>query len=185
MICIAISVADAGDRASLPPPSPAVGLLHRGDDRSRCRAGAACAGRSPRPRCPRSASSSAACSAWPTMMREGDDGHVRCPRRSILALPIGTTKSSSVRHLEGLAVEDLVLEEDHRVRVADRRLQQALGVGRRLGRHHLQARAMARTRPHSPGCAGRRRAPPRRSGRGTRSGSPSGRPTCRASWPPS
>ena len=34
-----------------------------------------------------------------------------------------------LRHLEALAVEDLVLEEDHRVRIADRRLEQALGVG--------------------------------------------------------
>ena len=36
-----------------------------------------------------------------------------------------------VRHREALAVEQLVLEEDHRVRVADRRFQQALVIGRR------------------------------------------------------
>ena len=53
------------------------------------------------------------------------------PGRTILALPIGTMNSGSVRHLEALAVEDLVLEEDHRVGVADRGFQQALGVGRR------------------------------------------------------
>ena len=43
-------------------------------------------------------------------------------------------------HLEAPPVEDLVLEEDHRVRVADRRLEQALGVRRRVGLHHLQPR---------------------------------------------
>ncbi len=51
------------------------------------------------------------------------------PVRSILALPMGRMKSSSVGHVEGLAVEDLVLEEDHRVRVADGGAEQALGVG--------------------------------------------------------
>ena len=45
-----------------------------------------------------------------------------------------------LRHVELLAVEHLVLEEDHRVRVADRGLQQALGVGGVVGRDHLQAR---------------------------------------------
>ena len=46
-------------------------------------------------------------------------------------------------------------------------------------------RARAHTRPSSTGCAGRRRGRPRRWGRGTRWSSPSARPTCRASWPPS
>ena len=62
------------------------------------------------------------------------------PARAIRALPIGTTKSSSFGTGEGLAVENFVLKEDHRVGIADRRLQQALGVGRGVGRDHLQAR---------------------------------------------
>ena len=38
-----------------------------------------------------------------------------------------------------LAVEDLVLEEDHRVGIADRGLEQPLGVGRGVGRDDFQA----------------------------------------------
>ena len=38
-----------------------------------------------------------------------------------------------LRHFEALAVENLVLEEDHRIGIADRRLEQALGIGRRIG----------------------------------------------------
>ena len=52
------------------------------------------------------------------------------PARAMRALPIGTTPIVELRHVEGLAVEDLVLEEDHRVGIADRRFEQALGVGR-------------------------------------------------------
>jgi hypothetical protein len=43
-----------------------------------------------------------------------------------------------LRHVAGVAVEDLVLEEDHRVRIADRGLEQALGVGGRIGRDDLE-----------------------------------------------
>jgi len=38
-------------------------------------------------------------------------------------------KSGFFRHVERLAVEDFVLEEDHRIGIADRGLEQALGVG--------------------------------------------------------
>ena len=98
------------------------------------------------------------------------------------ALPIGTMKSAIVGHREALAVDHLVLEEDHRIGIADRRFEQALGVGGGVGRDHLQARAHARTSSHNPASAGRRRARRRRWGRGRRSGSSSGRPTCSASW---
>src|SRR3546814_5723059 len=44
-----------------------------------------------------------------------------------------------LRHLEAAAVENLVLQHQHRVGIADRRLDQALEVGRAVGCHHLQA----------------------------------------------
>ena len=50
-----------------------------------------------------------------------------------------------LRHVEMLAVEQLVLEEHDRVVGADRGLEQALGVGRAVRRDHDQARARART----------------------------------------
>ena len=49
-------------------------------------------------------------------------------------MPIGSDEVVELRHLEALAVEHLVLEEDHRVRVADGGLEQALGVGGAVGR---------------------------------------------------
>ncbi len=61
------------------------------------------------------------------------------PGRAMRALPIGSDEIVELRHRRGLAVEDLVLEEDDRVGIADRGLQQALGVGRRVRRHDLQA----------------------------------------------
>ena len=68
------------------------------------------------------------------------------PLRAIFALPIGTTIVVELRHREALAVENLVLEKDDRVGIADRRLEQALGVGRGVGRDHLEARECASTR---------------------------------------
>jgi hypothetical protein len=50
------------------------------------------------------------------------------------------TMVTSLRHLEGLAVEDLILEEDDGVRVADRGLQQAFRISRRERHDHLEAR---------------------------------------------
>jgi hypothetical protein len=44
-----------------------------------------------------------------------------------------------LRHRKALAVKDFVFEEDHRIGIADRRLQQPLGVARRVGRDHLQS----------------------------------------------
>ncbi len=73
---------------------------------------------------------------------EGDDGdvgalaqHLRPADRQHEVLEL--------RHLEGLAVEDLVFEEHDRIGIADRGLEQALGIGRRVGRDHLEARAVA------------------------------------------
>ena len=45
----------------------------------------------------------------------------------------------AVGNLAFHAVERFLLEEDHRVRIADGRRQQALGVGRRRRRHHVEA----------------------------------------------
>ena len=45
-----------------------------------------------------------------------------------------------LRHLAGMAVQHFVLEEDHRIGIADRGLQQALVVGGRKRRDHLEAR---------------------------------------------
>ena len=61
------------------------------------------------------------------------------PSRRTLALPIGTTQSSTSGTSNSMAVDHLVLEEDDGVRVADGGLQQALGVGRVIGRDDLQA----------------------------------------------
>src|SRR5579883_3951 len=43
-----------------------------------------------------------------------------------------------LRHRRRMAVENLILEEDHRARQADRRLEQAFGVGRRVRRDHRE-----------------------------------------------
>src|SRR6056297_1448108 len=69
---------------------------------------------------------------------KADDGHVR-PLAPDLGLAEGDGEIIHLGHLEGLAVEDLVFEKDHRVGVADRAFQQALGTGRRIGLHHAQA----------------------------------------------
>ena len=54
----------------------------------------------------------------------------------------GEDEVVELRHLEALAVEDLVLEEHDGSRIADRRLQEALGVGCGVRRDHLQPRHM-------------------------------------------
>ncbi len=51
-----------------------------------------------------------------------------------------------LRHFAGVTVEDFIFEEDHRVGIADRRLQQPLGIRRRIRRDHLQARNMGEPR---------------------------------------
>jgi hypothetical protein len=70
----------------------------------------------------------------------GGIAHADAPRRHDGHVLAGTgdarladrqTKSSSFGTSKLLAVEDFVLEEDDRVGIADRRLEQALGVGRR------------------------------------------------------
>ena len=70
--------------------------------------------------------------------RDADDGHV-----GALAADDGLAEVDEVvvvlGHLAALAVEVLVLDEDHGVVVADGRLQQALGVGRRRGHGDEQA----------------------------------------------
>ena len=71
-------------------------------------------------------------------MRERHDGDV-------LALAMDARLADrhreivELRHRERLAVEDLVLEEDHRVGIADRALEQALRVGGRIRHHDLEA----------------------------------------------
>ena len=64
------------------------------------------------------------------------------PSRRILALPIGSDEVVELGHVEALAVEHLVLEEHDRVGIADRGLEQALGVGGAVGGHDLEARAV-------------------------------------------
>ena len=44
-----------------------------------------------------------------------------------------------LRHFEGMAVENFILEKNNRVRIADRRLEQAFRVGRRIRHHDLQS----------------------------------------------
>ena len=51
------------------------------------------------------------------------------PGRAMLALPIGTRKSSSSGTSKAMAVENFVFEEDHRIGIADGALQQALRIG--------------------------------------------------------
>src|SRR5690606_10798401 len=48
-----------------------------------------------------------------------------------------------VRDVELVAVHHLVFEEDDRVRVADRRLKQSLGIGGVIGRYGLRARDLS------------------------------------------
>ena len=64
-------------------------------------------------------------------MREMPTIVTSSPSRRIAAWPKSTMWSLVVGHLAALAVEVLVLDEDDRVVVADRRLEQPLGVGRR------------------------------------------------------
>ena len=71
--------------------------------------------------------------------RIGDDGHVGAGARDA-RLADGEHEVGELRHLEALAVQDLVLEEHHRVGIADRGLEQPLGVGGGIGRDHLQPR---------------------------------------------
>ena len=114
---------------------------------------------------------------------EGDDGDV-----GAFAFHLGLADRQDEiivrRAFEAVAVHDLVLEEDHRVRVADGGAQQALGIGGDSTAPRPSAPGNARTSSHSIASAARRRGRPRRSDRGRRSGSPAGRPTCTASWRP-
>ena len=72
----------------------------------------------------------------------------------------GQDEIVDLRHVEGAAIDDFVFQEDHRIGIADRGFQQALGVGGEIGRDHFQAGHTGRTRRNNPGCAGRRRATP-------------------------
>ena len=64
--------------------------------------------------------------AWPLDLRASD------VNREFL-------RECLVGHRKRLVVHDLILEADHRVRIADRRLEQAARVLRGPRRHHLQA----------------------------------------------
>ena len=90
---------------------------------------------------PSSASFSAAFSARSTIS-ENAVMVTSSPSRRTLALPIGSDEVVDLGHVEALAVEHLVLEEHDRVGVADRGLEQALGVGGAVGGDHLEARAV-------------------------------------------
>ena len=48
------------------------------------------------------------------------------PARAICALPIGSDEVVDLRALEGVAVEDFVLQEDDRIGIADRGLSRPL-----------------------------------------------------------
>ena len=61
------------------------------------------------------------------------------PGRTILALPIGTSQSSMLRHLAFAAIEHFVFEDEDGVGIADRGFQQALGIGRVRGGDDLEA----------------------------------------------
>ena len=105
------------------------------------------------------------------------------PSRTTSARPIGTVKSlGGLGQLAGDVVEHQVLDEEHRVVVADGGLQQPVGVARRRRRHDLQARACARTRPRGSASAGRSAARRRRRACGSPSARPPCRRTCSGSW---
>ena len=55
-----------------------------------------------------------------------------------LCLAKGDREVIHVRHFEGAAIEYLVLEEDHRVRIADCALQKSLCIGGRIRLHDFQ-----------------------------------------------
>ena len=64
------------------------------------------------------------------------------PSRAMRASPIGHGMLALGHLAANVAVEALVLEEADGVRVADGAGEEALGVGRRCGRDHLQARRL-------------------------------------------
>ena len=70
--------------------------------------------------------------------RPGDDRHVVSGPRD-LCLADRQDKVIELRHRRRVAVENFVFEEDHRIGIADRGLQQALGIGSVGRRNHLQA----------------------------------------------
>ena len=73
--------------------------------------------------------------------REGHDRHMLAwPGNARLA--DRHEEFGIVGHREALAVDQLVLEKHDRVRVADRRFEQALVVGAGVGRDHLETRDM-------------------------------------------
>ena len=132
---------------------------------------------------PSLASSSAASSAKPTIREWAVDGDVGAGAAD-LGLADRHQPVLDVGHVELVAVEHLVLEEDHRVGVADRRLEQALGVGGVVGRDHLQARHVGV--PAGVVLAvlgGDARGGAVRAAEHDRAAA-SGRRTCRGSWPP-
>ncbi len=73
-------------------------------------------------------------------MVENETSVTSVPGRDDARLADGQHEIVDLRHVERRAVEELVLEEHDRVGVADRGLQQALGVGGALGRDHFEAR---------------------------------------------
>ena len=102
------------------------------------------------------------------------------PSRRMAASP-KRHRAAVVGHLAALAVERLVLDEDDGVVVADRRLEQPLGVGRRSSAPPPAGRARAGRTPRSSASAWGRAGGPRRPASGSPSAPSPGRRTCSGS----
>ena len=122
----------------------AIRLLHRLVHRLLVPRATATAGRSPRPTMPALgswfAAANARCTVAPYVTIV-----TSVPSRTTFALPNGIMKfGPGIRRLVvRLAVEVLVLEEDHRIVAADRGAQQAVGVERGRRTDDAQARGSA------------------------------------------
>ena len=100
------------------------------------------------------------------------------PSRRIDRLAERDQEVRILRHLALDRVERLGLDEDHRVVVADGRLQQALGVGGRRGPHHLEPGHVVEVRLHRLRVLGGELGGRPARARGSRAGYCTGRPTC-------
>ena len=74
--------------------------------------------------------------------RERDDGDVLAGAQNG-GLADGYDMIDVIRDFEALAVEQLVLQKNDGIGIADRDPEQPLRVGRRIGRDHLETRHMA------------------------------------------
>ncbi len=97
----------------------------------------------------------------------GDDRHILAGAMDA-RLADGQHEVIELRHLEALPVEDLVLKEDDGFGSRDRGLEQALGIGGRVGRNDLEAGNVRVPGRIVLAVLAARRGPRRRSGRGRR-----------------